>query len=173
MEYLWILAPLILIIILISIMGNKKSKGTSQNKKNTQSQMLEYKLRPFLMTKNESAFYNTLLPIARTKNLTVFTKVRLADLIEPKTKENWQTAFNKIKSKHIDFVLCDPTSSRPLIAIELDDSSHQNEDRSHRDMFVDRALSSAGLPILHTLNANGISKKIDESIKSKTTPAKS
>ena len=52
---------------------------------------------------------------------------------------------DRIKSKHIDFLLCDKDSLVPLCAIELDDSSHQKESRVKRDIFVDNALEAAGL----------------------------
>jgi very-short-patch-repair endonuclease len=35
------------------------------------------------------------------------------------------------------------------LVIELDDKSHDDEERQTRDAFVDRALGAAGLPILH------------------------
>src|SRR5439155_13598608 len=30
-------------------------------------------------------------------------------------------AFNQVSSKHVDFVLCDATTFRPVLAVELDD----------------------------------------------------
>ncbi len=74
--------------------------------------------------------------------------VRLADLIYTTEKEDWWFYFNKIKSKHIDFVLCNAKSMSPEIAIELDDSSHSEWDRTERDMFVDQALEDAGMKIV-------------------------
>lgn len=56
-----------------------------------------------------------------------------------------QAHFNKIRSKHIDFLLCDKESMAPLYAIELDDISHEKESRIERDLFVDSALEAAGL----------------------------
>lgn len=122
-----------------------------------------YKIRPFLTTKNEHEFYKQLLPAATAKNLTVFTKVRLADLIEPDERD-WSrksSAFNKIKAKHVDFVLCEKQYMRPVLVIELDDRSHQRPDRKERDIFVDSILHSVGLPVLRTINAVNISEKID------------
>jgi hypothetical protein len=37
----------------------------------------------------------------------------------------------------------------PLVGIELDDRSHEAEDRQARDAFVDRVFASASLPLLH------------------------
>jgi uncharacterized protein DUF2726 len=44
-------------------------------------------------------------------------------------------------------VICDAALS-PLVAVELDDSSHQRPDRVARDRDVDRILEIASLPIL-------------------------
>ena len=66
----------------------------------------------------------------------------------PKGTESRQKYQNYINAKHIDFVLCDPDTVRQLLAIELDDSSHQRSDRRSRDIFVDDALRAAGLPLL-------------------------
>jgi very-short-patch-repair endonuclease len=82
--------------------------------------------------------------------LIVFPKVRLADLVYmPKGTADRQTHFNRIQSKHVDFVLCDREKIRPVLVIELDDASHEEEARRDRDTFVDASLSAAGLPILH------------------------
>ena len=37
---------------------------------------------------------------------------------------------------------------KPLCGIELDDSSHENDDRQERDQFVDTLFREAGLPLL-------------------------
>ena len=82
--------------------------------------------------------------------LHVFPKVRLFDLLYlSKGTENWQTHKNRIISKHVDFVLCDLQNIAPLLVIELDDASHEREDRRERDAFLDKALAAASLPILH------------------------
>jgi len=67
----------------------------------------------------------------------------------PKGTENRQGHMNRVVSKHVDFVLCDLQNIRPQLVIELDDSSHEREDRRERDAFVDQALEAASLPILH------------------------
>ncbi len=38
---------------------------------------------------------------------------------------------------------------QPLVGIELDDKSHQREDRRERDAFVDQVFAAATLPLLH------------------------
>lgn len=46
----------------------------------------------------------------------------------------------------INFVLCDKENIEPLIAIELDDSSHGRPDRMARDIFIDRVMVPPGCP---------------------------
>lgn len=102
--------------------------------------------RKFLLSKAEKSFYGILRRIVAPHN--VFAKVRLADLVESDERHwLWRANFNRIRSKHIDFVVCDAALC-PIIAVELDDSSHQRAERKARDRDVDRILQIASLPIL-------------------------
>lgn len=82
-------------------------------------------------------------------------KVRLADVLQVDKaatagdRSAQQSAHNKIDRKHVDFLVCHPETTRPLLAIELDDLSHNRRDRRDRDDFVDAAFHTAQLPILH------------------------
>jgi very-short-patch-repair endonuclease len=76
-------------------------------------------------------------------------KVRMADVLwVPGGTSNRQRHLNRIFAKHLDFVLCHPETSAPVLAIELDDSSHRESRRRERDSFVDAALDAADLPLL-------------------------
>ena len=105
-----------------------------------------------VLTDREYEFYKKLKPLADEYGLSIFTKVRLADLIEPKPKsENpfWMECFNKIKSKHIDFALADEDTSIVAL-IELDDTTHARPDRVERDDFVNAVLANTGYTLLRT-----------------------
>lgn len=81
----------------------------------------------------------------------VFGKVRLEDVIVAKkglSKSERASARGRIKSRHVDFVLTDPKSTRVLLVVELDDSSHASEHARKVDAFKDGALAAAGVPIL-------------------------
>ena len=105
-----------------------------------------YLRRRFLLSRAEKYFYNVLRRIVDPH--TVLAKVRLADLVEADERHRlWRSNFNRIQSKHIDFVICDAALC-PIIAVELDDSSHQRAERKARDHDVDRILQIASLPIL-------------------------
>lgn len=105
-----------------------------------------------VLTDREYEFYKLLKPIADEYELQIFTKVRLADLVEPKPKaENpyWMECFNKIKAKHIDFALAD-FDTNIIALIELDDSTHARPDREERDIFVNAVLENTGYILLRT-----------------------
>ncbi len=105
-----------------------------------------------ILTDREYEFYRILKPLADEYGLSIYTKVRLADLIEPKPKaENpyWMECFNKIKAKHIDFALADEETAIVAL-IELDDSSHARPDRVERDDFVNAVLENTGYTLLRT-----------------------
>jgi Protein of unknown function (DUF2726) len=111
-----------------------------------------YCRRPFLLSKAEKYFYNILREIFGT--YTILAKVRLGDLVEAdRHHPNWQSNFNSIKSKHIDFIICDAWLC-PLLAVELDGSSHEDIDRQQRDALVDGILKDAALEIVHVPRAN-------------------
>jgi len=113
-----------------------------------ESEALPYEKQDYLLSKAERSFFGVLERVTRGKYL-VFAKVRLADVVlVPSDTPSRQSHFNRIQSKHVDFLICDMAEVRPLLAIELDDSSHQKDRRKTRDAFVESALEAAGLPLL-------------------------
>lgn len=109
---------------------------------------MPYFKRPSLVTKSELRFYKSLHK-AVLDDFEIFAMVRIADLIRvEKGSANGRKWLNKILSKHIDFVLCDPRSLEPVVCIELDDDSHNRPDRIERDKFVNDAFDAADLPLL-------------------------
>ena len=87
-------------------------------------------------------------------------KVRLADVIKVKsglTGADRGRAFNRIQSKHLDFVGCDPNDLSVQFAVELDDKSHERGDRQERDAFLDAAMKKAGIPVIRFAVKTGYS----------------
>lgn len=125
-----------------------------------------------LCTKTELKFYHVLVQVVG-EDFRIFGKTRIADLLKVKkgTKKrmSWQ---NRINCKHIDFVLCDPGDLTILVAIELDDESHQRPDRVQRDDFVNQAFRDAMFPLLRIKTADSydparIRKVIDQVLSKK------
>lgn len=165
---------IITIIILKSIENQKiiyhRRNITRYNRRNIY--INEYKdyvpyIRKNLLTKNEWTFYKELKPIADKMNYTILCKTRIADLVEVEsglTKSEWQTAFNKINKKHIDFILSNPDNLYPILLIELDDSSHEQEKVKARDEFVERIYQKTGYKLLRVKNNNELENKITEAL---------
>ena len=115
------------------------------------SEKFSYLKNASLLSESEKNFYFVLAGVIGKEYL-IFSKVRIFDILSiPKGLENgrYYQHKNKIQSKHVDFLLCNRKELKPLLAIELDDSSHRWPTRIIRDAFVDKAFASAGLPILH------------------------
>jgi len=121
--------------------GAAKGAGTSA---------LPYRLRDDFLSKGEFAFYQALRRAVDGKAV-VCPKVNLADIFFVSRPNENQSYRNKIDRKHVDFLLCDPTTMQPLAGVELDDSSHARQDRQDRDKFVDQVFQTAGLPLVHVI----------------------
>jgi hypothetical protein len=79
----------------------------------------------------------------------VYVKVRLADVFTPSGKgKSYMSDFNRISSKHVDFLVCDKATMKPIYAIELDDKSHLSEKSKKRDDFVDKLYTQTGLRLV-------------------------
>jgi hypothetical protein len=105
----------------------------------------------FLLSPAERSFLGVVEKVVEP-DFVLFPKVRLADVISVRSglsAPQFQSALNRITSKHVDFILCRQSDFAITAAIELDDQSHQRKDRMARDQFVDQALAAAGIPVLH------------------------
>jgi hypothetical protein len=126
-----------------------------------------YRTKASISTPGGLAFFPA-LRAAVGGQAVVMCSVRLADVLEPAPgRPGWQRLFNRICSKHADFVLCEPGTLRPLAIVELDDPSHRRADRQKRDRLVDAVAASAGLPILHVPTAGAYAP---DAIRARLTP---
>lgn len=102
-----------------------------------------------LLTPAEQKFFEELDTIVDGR-LAILSKVRIADLIQVTSPNSVarQQIFRSISAKHVDFVLAEHGSLRPVAVLELDDSSHQRRDRRKRDEFIDEVFQIAEVPLL-------------------------
>ena len=126
-----------------------------------------YHLRDDFLSPAELNFYRV-LQTAVSDWAVVFTKVSLGDLFfaQAGDRSKNQAYRNKIDRKHVDFLLCDPQTIKPILGVELDDKSHQRPDRQKRDVFVNGVFSAASLPLAHVqVQRNYSAKKLDQFLK--------
>lgn len=110
-----------------------------------------YKPRGALFTKAEQKFLDALDAISGDA-FRVFGKVRVSDILIPSVNQfekgsGWHWLFSQVSQKHVDFVITDKQLNF-LCAVELNDKSHEREDRIKRDNFLQEAFGSAGLALV-------------------------
>lgn len=126
--------------VIKAILAGKKSGGIE----------FPYQAIPHLFTAAERSFLGVLDQVIKSE-YRIFGKVRAADVMsvtKGMSRSEWQQAFNRIQSKHFDFVICGASDSSILLLIELDDKSHKKSGRIERDDFVESATKAAGIPLL-------------------------
>jgi len=137
---LWVLIFVLLIIMVVTLLLRARSKR--------EPAAYPYQKADSLFSPAERSFLGVLEKTVGDK-CKVLGKIRLADIISPirgLVKSGWQRAFNRISSKHVDFVLCTRDELSLVCAIELDDGSHKKSERKTRDDFLEKALTAASIP---------------------------
>ena len=115
----------------------------------TKAAHLPYRAKARFVSANEALVFNALE--RHSDSRVVFANVLMRDLVEvtpQRDRSAWQTAHNRIAQRQVDFVVCDRATFRPLLAIELDDSTHDTARRSQSDRLEDEIFRAAGLPFL-------------------------
>jgi len=101
----------------------------------------------YLLSKSESVFYNSLKPVCDKYGYVICPKVGLKDFIAVTSKRDYLKWFRKISQKHVDFLICDK-NLRPIMAIELDDSSHELKKARKNDEFKNELYKRMGFPLI-------------------------
>lgn len=115
--------------------------------KTTSPQTLPYRVRDDFLSPAELSFYRVLSPLIGTE-YTLQSKIRLADIFFVARPNENVGSFNRIAQRHVDFLVCDSSTMKPLFGIELDDASHRRNDRQDRDAFVESVFAVAELPLI-------------------------
>lgn len=148
---------MLVIIGVVNIFSPKifSDNGLRINKKT----IYNYRRKDFLMTRAEHEFFDVLVDVAGDQYY-VFPQIHLATLLDNKiVGQNWRGAFRHVDEKSVDFVICNKIQIKPFLAIELDDRSHEREDRKERDKEVELILSEAGLPLLRVVDHGNFNKE--------------
>jgi hypothetical protein len=151
------LIPIIIIIVIVAVLKIFLLENFSV--KTAAKSVYNYKRRDFLMSRPEHEFFDILVSVLENQYY-VFPQVHLPTILEHKNVgQSWKGAFRHIDEKSVDFVICDKAYIKPLLVIELDDKTHEREDRVLRDEEVERILTQAGLPFLRFGNKGYFNKE--------------
>jgi hypothetical protein len=131
---------------LLVILRDEPAPAKGPDRRRPEPRIFPYSRRNYFFSAAERSLYEILRRL--TPEHTVFAKVRLAELVYIRESVPRQAHLSRIDRRQVDFVVCDKNLA-PVVAIELDDASHQPAERRVRDQFVDEVLAAASLPVIH------------------------
>jgi hypothetical protein len=132
---------------------------------------IQYKKKDYLQQKSEFEFYKILKNVV-TPDIIIAPQVHLERIIEMHCEPHGAYCknyfYHGISELSFDFVLFD-RGFKPLLAIELDDESHDERKRKQRDAFVREICSMSQLELLRvpkseTYDIIALEKEITERI---------
>ena len=98
-----------------------------------------------LLSPSEITFFNLLMQAA--PDHLIFTQVVLYSLVGVPSGPEKLSSFNRISRMSVDYVVCD-SQLNTVLAIELDDSTHDRASGIERDLKKDTVLATAGIRLL-------------------------
>lgn len=125
------------------------------------SQYVNIYYKSSLLTKPEATFYNILKYKCDMNELTICPKVRLEDFIKVHDIREKQSYRGRIKSRHVDFLICDQYLN-PLCGIELDDSSHNTWKARKADKFKNELYQAINLPLYRVRTGTNFESHINQ-----------
>lgn len=145
MELIYGVVVVVLVLAIYNIVS-KKGKVAAVVGDNDK---LPYKVKDDFLTNAESSFYHSLKLCVGDKAV-ICPKVGLKDIffIGKGVGKDYMKYFTKIAQKHVDFLLCDPSTMRPLCGIELDDISHTKKMTYERDLIVEKIYRDANFELI-------------------------
>lgn len=111
-----------------------------------------YEVKKFFFSYAEKQAFLTIKKILRGEygdRFELLSKVRLADIFDFSTYQE----FNKIKAKHIDFLILDTRNYTPILWIELNGTSHFFEKQKRSDEYKKYVFSTSWLQLLTAWNS--------------------
>ena len=108
---------------------------------------LPFRLRKQFLSFTEMALLSVLREMAEGRYV-ICPKVALNDIFYIQRPNENVHFYNKIFRKHVDFLLCDPDTMKPVFGVDLVKPIAKDETRSS-DQYMEDLFLSAGLPLIH------------------------
>lgn len=152
---------IIVAVVIYFIAENQNTRKRDNNEKNIKTKdNKEPDIYPYekknILTKAEYSFYMTIRPLCDMYNIIICPKVRLEDIAEVKKDTDNKFKYRGyVKSRHIDFMLCD-NKLHILAGLELDDNTHKNNvDQIKSDNFKNKLFETIGLTLFRVKMSEG------------------
>ena len=152
--YTWI-ALIIILIIVNSVLNNKTTtKKINKIKKDAEDSNININNYP----------YKAKMLLTNNKYI-ICPKVRLEDFIEVTNKQELFKYRGYIKSRHIDFLICD-NNLHILYALELDDKTHNSEKAKNTDDFKNKLFEKINIKLYRIKTDENYEEKLLDIINS-------
>ncbi|MCK4998583.1 MAG: DUF2726 domain-containing protein [Anaerohalosphaera sp.] len=150
----WIVLGAFCVVVLVSfLLSTKFGRGILRELLDVEAKEQSENIDIFpyvkvdLLSPAELSYYKVLCH-ALDGNYLIFPKVRLGDIINvEKGVGNSFSYWGKIRSRHVDFLICDKKLNYHCV-VELDDSSHNSPKQKKNDKFLNKALDASGIRIV-------------------------
>lgn len=140
------------ILLAVAVFG--KHKPATRNRP-----LFNYLPKTHIMTRREEDFFETLCKIFGDKCYIV-PQVHLSALLDHRVKgQNWKGAFYHINGKSVDYVLLRRRDLSVLCAVELDDVTHDSNNRTNRDVEVERIFKNVNMPLVRLRSPEHMTKQ--------------
>ena len=106
-----------------------------------------YRLRDYFLSTPEIALLRQLQQMVGDHYI-ICPKVALTDIFTIVRPNENVHFYNKIFRKHVDFLLCDPQTLKPAIAVEMVKPIARTETRAS-DLFMEELFVREGVPLVH------------------------
>jgi len=140
--------------ILIYLAGRFTYRKIQKKYNNPQSKRWQDKLYPkHQPIKNKKEFlsqaeakFKKILRKNLPENIEIHCKVRLSDILKTETHNP------RTNMMHIDYALLNEETQKIILAIELDDKSHNTPEAQERDKIKNNALDNSNIPYVRVKN---------------------
>lgn len=155
-NFLILIVALFVILLVVAAFKKRTSDHNEQS---------VFYLKQNFMNSSEHALFINLTKQFGSEYI-ILSKVRIEDFVGvkkdglPENKRFGQR--NKIKSRHVDFLICDLKSTRPLMVVELDGGSHNASIRKKRDDVLDGIYNDIKIAHVHVRVGIDFEKKVEE-----------
>lgn len=141
------LISVLVIVVVIALIADrlipKKKAGLKEK-----YDLSRYYLKNSIVTPVEKWMYN-IIKDELTEEYFVAPKVGIKDFVGVKKGNNYMKYFGHIAQRHIDFLVCKKETLSPAFGIEIDDTSHEQQNRKDRDQENDLIYNAIGIKVLH------------------------
>lgn len=154
-----VIAALVFLVVVIALVTFALRLKTVTEEK------MPYILKRYFFSRSEMIFFQELQKQLDHSKYAVFPKVRIADFVEVDLPKGERMQYwNKIKSKHVDFLVYEYQTGKPVMGIELDGSSHTNQAVQKSDDFKDKLYPVLKLELVRVRVGNDFAEEVNAAI---------